>query len=73
MAAEWQLIEMAPKDGTPVLVYDEGAICIASFSEDDEAWIEVCVLDPGPTHWMPLPDPPDGMTTMVNSSGANDD
>lgn len=70
---EWQPIETAPKDGTPVLIaaHDNGMssqprhVLVAhwsySFSDDGE-WLR----DEGeefsqtwpPTHWQPLPDPP---------------
>ena len=52
----WQPIETAPKDGTPILVFDEGAICIATFADD--YWWDNGAMTIPPTHWMPLPDPP---------------
>lgn len=33
-AAQWQGIETAPKDGTRVLIFSEGHVCIAYWSED---------------------------------------
>ncbi len=68
----WQPIETAPKDGTPVLLlYDQEAIQ-GHWSETDThggewkpIWLSVhgCGCcgsdDKPPTHWMPLPEPPD--------------
>lgn len=99
--SEWQPIETAPKDGTPILLYvpDEidqdnyekppqmarhvaigwsgrlgdrsrdGVWCAAitkseSFngSELTGSWMEHEWLQVGPTHWMPLPEPPNTPT-----------
>lgn len=56
----WQPIETAPKDGTPVLVYDDGAICLAAFDAISGFWIDVTAMEPAPTLWQPLPAPPVG-------------
>ena len=71
--SEWQPIETAPKDGDQ-LVYcsDTNEQFIAFWSKsiesDDEAWTfgrfrndvgELCSLVCRPTHWMPLPEPPE--------------
>lgn len=62
---QWQPIETAPKDGTPVLAWDEGAVCIVTWvsgdSIDPDGWYDVRRLDPAPTHWQPLPAPPLGV------------
>lgn len=60
---EWQLIETAPKDGTHVLVFMYGDMTTAYW--DGETW-ELSIASDGPvesnevnpTHWMPLPTPP---------------
>lgn len=67
---EWQPIETAPRDGTPVLIYaaggDHHAGVLIAFYEGQDAtgdyWI---VRDDGdrlwatnPTHWMSLPEAP---------------
>jgi hypothetical protein len=57
---DWQPIESAPKDGTEVLVHDEGAVVIAWWSEEHAAWMEHGPMKPPPQHWMPLPTPPKG-------------
>ncbi len=59
--SEWQPIATAPDD-TEVLVWDEGAIDIA-IHQDGEQWFGAVggiAIEPPPTHWMPLPAPPDG-------------
>ncbi|WP_375461395.1 DUF551 domain-containing protein [uncultured Enterovirga sp.] len=65
--ASWQTIESAPKD-TEVLVFTKpwGPI-IATYSEEFETWLSrmqvpVSIREDGelPTHWQPLPAPPDG-------------
>lgn len=70
----WQPIGTAPKDGTPVLIWDSGRLHEARWEpmrwnrEDDDMtgawairWAEIDsygVTPDEPTHWMPLPDPP---------------
>lgn len=55
----WRPIDSAPKDGTSVLVHDEGATMIAWFNEDDGVWFDNGPMNPPPQFWMPLPpDPP---------------
>lgn len=61
---EWQPIETAPKDGTPILCFtpDEQfspitGIDVLWFENGDWLYNANIVLDP-PTHWMPLPPPP---------------
>ena len=70
--SEWQPIETAPKDGTPVLVAQPRDkhgwwIDVAeNFYEVDEhldatdKWLgrESHSVSCRPTHWMPLPEPP---------------
>lgn len=62
--SEWQPIKTAPKDGTKVLVA-EGKIwmAVAWFWPCHMYWTEVAASGMklnNPTHWMPLPEPPDG-------------
>jgi len=62
----WQLIETAPRDGTHILVVDEGVVSEAYFNlQDDAFWLaqtDPHDFDPShsiyPTHWMPKPAPP---------------
>lgn len=71
MGMEWQPIETAPKDGTPVLLTiagrplepDEDAHCAVGRWSDDAWGEEDWCMDAGDfwsgaTHWMPLPEPP---------------
>lgn len=58
---EWRPIETAPKDGTRILVHVPG------FGQEISAWSlrmatgehEWFGLARDPTHWMPLPEPPE--------------
>ena len=64
----WQPIETAPKDGTPILIYEPPyfdatphATYVCSWDTYKEAWVEhsgECYAQYEPTHWMPLPEPP---------------
>ena len=67
--------ERLPDDGTPVLVVnDDGEMIVARY-KDDDWYYKYCnydydVWDYGengiPTHWMPLPPPPDKPETTYN-------
>ena len=69
----WQLIETAPKDGTRILIAmprDDGPVCEAWWAQDYEGgpgyWSTppsctgrgYTILPDYPTHWQPLPEPP---------------
>ena len=83
--SEWQDIESAPKDGTPVLVWWQDDYHVARYAPlwapENKRWLVydakwkgdgsirmVSEIEPndfqaraglkGPTHWMPLPEPP---------------
>lgn len=71
--SEWQPIETAPKDGTPLLIFSPDSIkpnvfiCIwTDWTDENDTVIEGNWTDLGneqefgatPTHWQPLPDPP---------------
>lgn len=73
MSMEWQPIETAPKDGTRILVWDNGCWPARWLEEAEHGHGELgpgwqifeCELDvwyalcaDNPTHWMPLPEPP---------------
>jgi hypothetical protein len=56
----WRLIETAPKDDTPVLIYTtNGSIWVATWAYDDQ-WQPEGMPTMDTTHWMPLPEPPKG-------------
>ena len=73
--SEWQPIETAPKDGTKILVWTHHDVCEISewFQATGYKYKEVgrglyaksiVVANEGwssntPTHWQPLPDPPE--------------
>ena len=66
----WQPMATAPKDGTDVLVYSD-CVTIANWIAKDGFWSDFtisdgytaddqhCPCEPAPTHWMPLPPPPE--------------
>lgn len=66
---EPQPIEAAPKDGTKVLVWASvwvlGEWCdpswtIGTWDRSADEWIREDERSLRPTHWLPLPDPPEG-------------
>ncbi len=69
MSDKWQPIKTAPKTGTflgfdsVIGVYQaiwdkkiDEFICLTSWGHEKDEFF------PAPTHWMPLPDPPKGVT-----------
>ena len=66
----WRTIDSAPKDGTAVLLYGQregetpfvGVFAYAGWGEkewvENTTGLEACRAPHEPTHWMPLPDPP---------------
>lgn len=71
---EWQPIETAPKDGTPIIVGNSAGPWVARYCavfqsgyRPENPW--QCMMlnrwhmprhaSSVPTHWMPLPEPPD--------------
>ena len=59
----WQPIETAPKDGVLVLTYCNGQVISAYWSEDEGWTVEIYGIEDWngwtPTHWTPLPSPPE--------------
>lgn len=61
----WQPIETAPKDGSSVLVYEgfEPIVTEGWWDAEDEMWRPSGSRNypfwHQPTHWQPLPDPPE--------------
>ena len=68
-AGGWQPIETAPKDGTWILVYTpeneefKGGHSVATWAMNTWIYDGMCPEEWPPTHWMPLPQPPQGETT----------
>lgn len=57
---KWQTIETAPKDGTNVLVWDHNESFIAWWDKRERTWWRRdAIIHLYPTHWMPLPNPPE--------------
>ena len=62
---DWKPIETAPKDGTEVLVWGYGQMSVAKFISGVHGEWKVYTsdgwygYDSFPTHWMPLPKPPE--------------
>ena len=63
----WQPIEIAPKDGTTILVWADGIrFPVVYWTDHDIEWWHVTdgkhgpwpLRGASPTHWMPLPDAP---------------
>ena len=61
---EWQPIETAPKDGTPILLLIKSPRNAIQASFSGSCWVDCwcAFVDPyEPTHWMPLPSPPQAL------------
>lgn len=59
---EWRPIETAPKDGVFVLITDGDVVQIGYYEDHLTAWrsdADQCRLWSDPTHWQPLPAPPE--------------
>lgn len=59
---EWRPIETAPKDGVFVLITDGDVVQIGYYEDHLTAWRsyeDQCRLWSDPTHWQPLPAPPE--------------
>lgn len=64
-AQGWRPIETAPRDGTRIMAYEPSADSKNHeiWWEDDcggpfQGWTDDWDTEPEPTHWMPLPEPP---------------
>ena len=59
---EWRPIKTAPKDGVFVLITDGDVVQIGYYEDHLTAWrsdADQCRLWSDPTHWQPLPAPPE--------------
>jgi hypothetical protein len=79
---EWHPIETAPKDGTLVLLHPSGhwtadvnSDCeVGYWDVDCEEWIAAGSRADdytGPTHWMPLPEPPSPAASEPPAPGSD--
>jgi hypothetical protein len=55
---DWQPIDAAPMDGTEVLVWDGDHHWLAVWRCHEDVWWSMGEGVVFPTHWMPLPPPP---------------
>lgn len=59
---KWQPIETAPKD-IAVILYEDGESYVAEWDRRFDRWrmpiAPRVYFKPDPSHWMPLPEPPD--------------
>lgn len=57
----WMPTESAPKDGSHILLYRTDQQFVGYYA-NGECWCHnapgVPIVNPPPTHWMPLPEPP---------------
>jgi hypothetical protein len=54
----WSGIDTAPRDGRQVYLFSEGDIVLGRFQGD--RWVSSLPSPiPSPSHWYPLPEPPD--------------
>lgn len=78
--SEWRDISTVPKDGTVILLYSIGAYLglpfpgkwLASDFHPDRPWISMLktqdrLYEHVPTHWMPLPSPPNPLDNVTDS------
>lgn len=61
MTSDWRDIEMAPKDGTYIIVagHENMSVTVGHWVSSCDLW--TCGISGDeikPTHWMPLPNPP---------------
>jgi len=56
--SEWQPIKTAPTDGTDILIYNEMGFIVEAWYQKDHWAHPFGVESIEPTHWMPLPPPP---------------
>jgi len=64
-AQAWQPIETAPKDGTAILLYAPSevgrgrTVWPGCYVESYAEWLQIGGGFVDPTHWRPMPDPPE--------------
>jgi hypothetical protein len=60
--SEWRSIRTAPEDQL-ILLYEYGDMYAGKWESIGGYWSSFCgqpvIAEPEPSHWMPLPDPPE--------------
>ena len=73
-ASEWQSMESAPKDGRPMLGIHHGSSrAFEMYRGPYGWWLDTKDRKRDPSHWMPMPPPPDhfrDVTKMVSAASA---
>ncbi len=59
LAGDWQPIETAPKDGYHIQLWRPDIQFVGYYAKAGWCANGPVLLDPPPTHWKPLPDPPE--------------
>ncbi len=69
MFSEWQPIGTAPKDGTKILIFEAyvgtaGIMRVSRWRDDTipSGWMGA---ENTPSHWLPLPDPPEVASNII--------
>jgi hypothetical protein len=83
--SEWQPISTAPKDGQTIVLFGEGLVTVGGWvsaadqgAEPSEEysiaadWWSLDLRNNAPTHWMPLPDPPQDVTARQSVDAAGE-
>lgn len=60
--SDWiPVTERLPDNQENVLCDDEGRVVVGYYTDEEVGWHDVHNYRIYPTHWMPLPEPPEGV------------